>query len=99
MAVGLKKRPKPRRGAPAATSRAIGFADDFLAAARARKEAEAAYDAAKQGLLAWLRDKETKKLPDGRVVSRNHVDFPAATISRAAYTSITVTVGPPPAPL
>jgi hypothetical protein len=80
-----------------ATVRAVEFADTFVTSARARKDAQAAYDTAKTGLLEWLGDELVRNLPDGRVVSRNDVTFAEATISRKAYVSTTLTVGPPPA--
>lgn len=78
-------------------AQAAEWADQFLRAGRAAKEAERQKAEAKAALLEWLDGAAVKLLPDGRGVTASTLEIPAATIERRAYTSITVTITPPPA--
>jgi hypothetical protein len=97
MSAATKKGSLKRTAPDLAAFKAAQCADVFVREGRVRKESQKAYELAKCGLLDWLGDADTKNLPDGRVVSQMHADFPEATINRKAYIATTVTVGPPPA--
>lgn len=77
---------------PVVRDEACVAADRFIAAKKARKEAEAAYDAAKLFLVDWLGPEPCKRLADGRHVHKSVTFIPAAVIERKAHKRTEVTV-------
>lgn len=59
------------------------------------KASEKAKKKAKATVLAWLGDRDSAKLPDGRTVSRVETPYDAATINRSAYVAVSLSIQHP----